>query len=98
PPLSTLLPYTTLFRSQRYRLLHPTITDSERLAGFWHQDEGRRRGHPAAKRRRAESLVRSRLLFDVGLEMGLTGQVGRTLLLTGSDRKSTRLNSSHVSI
>src|SRR5699024_8626562 len=83
---------------QRYRLLHPTITDSERLAGFWHQDPERRRGHPAAKRRRAEALVRSRLLFDVGLEMGLTGQVGRTLLLTGSDRKSTRLNSSHVSI
>lgn len=69
---------------QRYRLLHPTITDSERLAGFWHQDPDRRRGYPAAKRQRAEALVRSRLRFDVGLEMGLTGQVGRTLLLTGS--------------
>lgn len=75
---------------QRYRLLHPTITDSERLAGFWHQDQSRRRGHPAAQRRRAEALVRSRLQFDLGLEMGLTGQVGRTLLLTGSAQAQVR--------
>src|SRR5699024_3088609 len=54
---------------QRYRLLHPTITDSDRLEGFWHQDPDRRGGYTAAKRRSAEALARSRLLFDVGLEM-----------------------------
>ncbi|GAA1730478.1 DEAD/DEAH box helicase [Brachybacterium phenoliresistens] len=75
---------------QRYRLLHPTITDSERLAPFWHQDPVRRRGIRSEKRRRAEELVRSRLRFDVGLELGLTGQVGRTLLLTGSAQAQVR--------
>ena len=69
---------------QRYRLLHPTITDSEKLAAFWHQDPDRRRGHPARERERATARVAKRLTFDVGLELGLTGQVGRTLLLTGS--------------
>ncbi|MGO2314024.1 MAG: DEAD/DEAH box helicase, partial [Brachybacterium tyrofermentans] len=75
---------------QRYRLLHPTITDSERLKAFWHQDVGRRQGHTAARRRAAEGLVRARLQFDLGLEMGLTGQVGRTLLLTGSAQAQVR--------
>jgi ATP-dependent helicase YprA (DUF1998 family) len=68
----------------RYRLLHPTITDSDRIEPFWHQDPDRRRGYRADARRRASALVASRLAFDVGLELGLTGQVGRTLLLTGS--------------
>src|SRR5699024_10160229 len=69
---------------RRYRLLHPTITDSEKLAAFWHQDPDRRRGHPARERERVTARVAKRLTFDVGLELGLTGQVGRTLLLTGS--------------
>ena len=68
----------------RYRLLHPTITDAERLDPFWNTEgEGGRR-YPRDIRRRAEGLAARRLTFDVGLEMGLTGQVGRTLLLTGS--------------
>src|SRR5699024_8872208 len=69
---------------RRYRLLHPTITDSEKLAAFWHQDPDRRRGHPARERERVTARVAKRLTCDVGLELGLTGQVGRTLLLTGS--------------
>ena len=81
---------------QRYRLLHPTITDSDRLEGFWHQDPDRRGGYPAAKRRSAETMVRSRLLFDVGLEMGLTGQVGRTLLLTGSAQAQVRVSDAEL--
>ncbi|MBB5832516.1 DEAD/DEAH box helicase [Brachybacterium aquaticum] len=69
---------------QRYRLLHPTITDSDRLTAFWHQDPERRRGHRTRDMQRATARVAKRLTFDVGLELGLTGQVGRTLLLTGS--------------
>jgi hypothetical protein len=69
---------------QRYRLLHPTITDSDKLTAYWHQDADRRRGFRARDRERATARVIKRLTFDVGLELGLTGQVGRTLLLTGS--------------
>lgn len=69
---------------QRYRLLHPTITDSDKLTAYWHQDADRRRGFRARDRERATARVVKRLTFDVGLELGLTGQVGRTLLLTGS--------------
>src|SRR5690606_30548529 len=69
---------------QRYRLLHPTITDSDKLTAYWHQDADRRRGVRARDRERATARVIKRLTFDVGLELGLTGQVGRTLLLTGS--------------
>ena len=69
---------------QRYRLLHPTITDSDKLTAYWHQDADRRRGFRARDRERATARLIKRLTFDVGLELGLTGQVGRTLLLTGS--------------
>lgn len=69
---------------QRYRLLHPTITDSDKLTAYWHQDADRRRGVRARDRERATARVIKRLTFDVGRELGLTGQVGRTLLLTGS--------------
>src|SRR5699024_6204495 len=69
---------------QRYRLLPPTLTDTDRIAAFWHQDPDRRKGHRTRDMERATVHVARRLSFDVGLELGLTGQVGRTLLLTGS--------------
>src|SRR5690606_29833235 len=55
-----------------------------RIAAFWHQDPDRRKGHRTRDIERATVHVARRLTFDVGLELGLTGQVGRTLLLTGS--------------
>src|SRR5699024_12682549 len=66
------------------RLLPPTFTASDKLTAYWHQDADRRRGVRARDRDRATARVIKRLTFDVGLELGLPGQVGRTLLLTGS--------------
>src|SRR5207249_11050434 len=83
PPTSTLFPYTTLFRS-----LDIQVTLS----------------------RLAAKLVRLTFLFLVGLGMLLIlalvapGEFtffsffGALAALLGRDRKSTRLNSSHVSI
>lgn len=86
-PISTVVERmlaTATTDEQRYRLLHPTITDSDKLTAYWHQDADRRRGFRTRDRERATARVIKRLTFDVGLELGLTGQVGRTLLLTGS--------------
>src|SRR5207249_11448988 len=90
PPRSTLFPYTTLFRSLPRRA-------------------HRRRDGP-----RARVAVRVRLLLDLGADRhhrgergGRSGQQLRLDLPPGlrqlgvraaQDRKSTRLNSSHVSI
>ena len=81
---------------QRYRLLHPTITDTDRITAFWHQDPDRRRGHRTRDMERATARVAKRLTFDVGLEMGLTGQVGRTLLLTGSALAQVRVTDAEL--
>ena len=69
---------------QKYRLLHPTITDVERLEPFWRDGVSRAPRYTNKRREQATELVARRLAFDIGLELGLTGQVGRTLLLTGS--------------
>src|SRR5437868_15397328 len=66
PPRSTLFPYTTLFRSHRYR------TEGRR----WLEEA------LAADRSAHTSAARARARY----------------VLTDRDRKSTRLNSSHVSI
>src|SRR5204862_1130702 len=68
PPISTLFPYTTLFRS-------------ERRHSHW-QAAARERPRRARRRRRWRNLVRRR------------ARRGRSR----ADRKSTRLNSSHVEI
>ena len=80
----------------RYRLLHPTITDAERLDAFWNTDGAGGRRHPREARRRATGLAKRRLTFDVGLELGLTGQVGRTLLLTGSAVAGVRVTDEEI--
>src|SRR5437868_8840773 len=81
PPISTLFPYTTLFRS---------IT-SEKRPGRKHSDRARgigndrfRKKHPPFRCREpaADETVRAR----------------HPQSPAGGDRKSTRLNSSHVSI
>src|SRR5690606_41195905 len=83
PPRSTLFPYTTLFRSERVHRMSP------------------RASRPYLKLNCAalsETLLESELF---GHERGaFTGavQAKQGLLETAEDRKSTRLNSSHVKI
>src|SRR5438874_10018069 len=82
PPRSTLFPYTTLFRSRKYR------------PGTPRRNGARRAGDPVAERERrpgARAPDRTERWGDrVIARFG--GGAGR------SDRKSTRLNSSHVEI
>src|SRR5690349_21924577 len=89
-PRSTLFPYTTLFRSRR----------------IVHADD-----HPVAARRRAERVRVDDLVAGLP-DRGLAAPVGRRPVVLadqpagaveqvdedGVDRKSTRLNSSHVEI
>src|SRR5258705_2028153 len=73
PPRSTLFPYTTLFRSERW------------------SDERKRHlpeDPPLARAERARSLL---IPVVDGADAGLDGQHEK-------DRKSTRLNSSHLGI
>src|SRR5690349_23486832 len=77
PPISTLFPYTTLFRS-----LDP---DRDPLRG--------RRAEGGGDRRQATLVLRGSL----GRLAQLTGSV-KLRVLARRDRKSTRLNSSHVEI
>ncbi|MGO1201387.1 MAG: DEAD/DEAH box helicase, partial [Dermabacteraceae bacterium] len=81
---------------QKYRLLHPTITDVERLEPFWRDGTPRAPRYTNKLREEATDLVRRRLAFDVGLELGLTGQVGRTLLLTGSALAQVRVTDAEL--
>src|SRR5207253_4121927 len=91
PPRSTLFPYTTLFRSKFYKNL-PAIRDrifnglmAHRY--FLHRPDTVRQGYLGA------GLV-------IGLLMVWGGSfLGRLLGIAPlTDRKSTRLNSSHVAI
>src|SRR5690554_7189693 len=78
PPRSPLFPYTTLFRSERTRVLAPPLDASQALELV----EAFLR---AVQREDATAL-------DALLSPGAVQQ------LTSGDRKSTRLNSSHVRI
>src|SRR5256885_2209991 len=84
PPRSTLFPYTTLFRSERKRLLgsrrgrwsHPHLLRSRAAEG---SDRAGRERDLRLARRYSSAGTCHRLRFD-------------------RDRKSTRLNSSHLVI
>src|SRR5690606_39712439 len=84
PPSSTLLPYTTLFRSIFPRRVQRALRPRHRTG-----DEGLRTAERAARRRRGRSprLPRAR-----------APGVAPSVPESGLDRKSTRLNSSHVKI
>src|SRR5699024_11300344 len=89
PPIVSFFPYTTLFRSPRSRL---------------HLDEkpGRTRGLPAPFPPCTETVLGAYLFTDatsclLSSETRACMARHRALGLDG-DRKSTRLNSSHVSI
>src|SRR5439155_22731645 len=90
PPRSTLFPYTTLFRSSR-RL------DRELAVDLRRRDLGVDRPEPVAH------LQRGRLLHRHPHRQGqpereLESGVGAARAVGVRDRKSTRLNSSHVAI
>src|SRR5690625_6193027 len=74
PPISTLFPYTTLFRS----VLHMKVVASAAAVAILPVDHGR------------QPFAVSGRIKDAAGRVGAYGN--------GGDRKSTRLNSSHVAI
>src|SRR5690349_23479590 len=88
PPTSTLFPYTTLFRSDRHRI--PASGDRAELP-----DRGGMGNTGGRRARRAVGTRDWRRPASVGAprvrELPAAQHVG-------TDRKSTRLNSSHVEI
>src|SRR5205807_8085581 len=92
-PLSTLFPYTTLFRSEPLR---PTVGANQKLPGAADRGEGGRAMGPID----AGPVF---LPFDI-TGLGVEGQQAGRFLALGliaqeqQDRKSTRLNSSHLVI
>src|SRR5207249_10607722 len=87
PPPSTLFPYTTLFRSHRRR----SSTLPKAVKPFAAAVAER---HCADLGRRSRTMLRWRQRSDRCLAAGVSPAVEPGIL----DRKSTRLNSSHVSI
>src|SRR3712207_7649876 len=83
PPRSTLFPYTTLFRS-RERGRHVRLARRGARLGDGGGAVSRRR------RRRPRGLIEERTR--------VTARTTRRLTAWGTDRKSTRLNSSHANI
>src|SRR3712207_8741215 len=83
PPRTTLLPYTTLFRSFRYRPAGEADEDLDEL--------NRRLGQAV--------LDDGRVYFGTTLYAGKVAfRPAIVNWRTGPDRKSTRLNSSHANI
>src|SRR5688572_31605887 len=81
PPISTLFPYTTLFRSD--------MVDMQRVAGVAVSPDGTR----VVYQLRTTDLEANRGRNDLWM-VGVDGKGSRQL----TDRKSTRLNSSHSQI
>src|SRR5690242_21419335 len=85
PPRSTLFPYTTLFRSQ--------------LRGAARGPEQQHLGVQQRGRFLAAAVGEGGDVFVVDVHArALRGQGGERVDVGGRDRKSTRLNSSHMSI
>src|SRR3712207_8769876 len=85
PPRSTLFPYTTLFRSQRYKELQDIIA----ILGI---DELSEEDKVIVGRARRLQRFLSQPFFVAAQFTGLEGK------FVELDRKSTRLNSSHANI
>src|SRR5207302_10609562 len=91
-PTSTPFPYTTLFRSSRQGVGERRLID----AALLRSSEARRLdGDTAALR---EVYERPGKLFARDKEHRITGPSGLVETVMDLDRKSTRLNSSHVKI
>src|SRR5256885_6617859 len=81
PPRSTLFPYTTLFRSARWR------AEAQLLAGPYAPGAAY-----FARSPRSRDLVRAAEAYEKA------GDTASARLTADRDRKSTRLNSSHLVI
>src|SRR5439155_24466275 len=93
PPLSTLFPYTTLFRSLRKTWRSGLLSSGYQVVLPW-------KAWPSSEKLRVTArftLVDGRSFeADKDVSIRLTPAVGRKGVT--ADRKSTRLNSSHVAI
>src|SRR5690349_23451467 len=83
PPSSTLFPYTTLFRSRRGRDEQVEVAVAVVVGG--------RRAPPVVGGKAGRAGV-------VAVVAGVVGEVEIVRAVLVEDRKSTRLNSSHVEI
>src|SRR5207253_6518422 len=83
PPRSALFPYTTLFRSQGR-----TFPEARRCEG----------GHVSSVHRSSPALALRLSFAPHNPLLGAAPASGRPRPKGGGDRKSTRLNSSHVAI
>src|SRR3712207_6967275 len=86
PPRSTLFPYTTLFRSEGFR-----VVDQKQVATIRDKDEVKR----SIKNDPKELIA---IAVDHGAEMLVYGEAFSQNVNRDGDRKSTRLNSSHANI
>src|SRR5207249_11706098 len=95
PPLPSppLFPYTTLFRSQDRLMVLLELVRREDLRHFLEKNFLLVAAKLEYRRKLRERLGGNRLLFE-----GLKTLLGQLHSLKEEDRKSTRLNSSHVSI
>src|SRR5690606_41121454 len=95
-PMSTLFPYTTLFRSQGTHTYHVGVGDEDILV---HNCKGRVNGPlPDFGQTSLYALINNRTseILKWGISRNPLGRY--TCRCLREDRKSTRLNSSHVKI
>src|SRR5256885_6844573 len=90
PPRSTLFPYTTLFRSRG--------RGSAVLAATGQQRHGRQRGKQNNQQQAARHKARENPSKDKSKPAGALALAGACDYIQSRDRKSTRLNSSHLVI
>src|SRR5207249_5632548 len=94
PPASPLVPYTTLFRSPDRGRGHPALRDHLEPPGRRHRRRGPDSDDRGDRRAAAVPAVDVHLRGPPARAPGLAPPRPPRL----ADRKSTRLNSSHVSI
>src|SRR5690606_42087528 len=97
-PLSTLFPYTPLFRSNP-QIVEPVFHQVEQADGGifaqWPRKPAKRGGHHVFL---ADVLLQHAWLAPGAAAIGRRAGDDVRLREVGTDRKSTRLNSSHVKI
>src|SRR5699024_11315088 len=97
PPIAPLFPYTTLFRSREVNV----ATTDEEARELW---KARKLVSPAIVRAKPTKISedatvpRSKIPHMFERLMEIKEKYAVDLVVFGQDRKSTRLNSSHVSI
>src|SRR5256885_14606819 len=94
PPRSTLFPYTTLFRSPEKGVIAHDEMPTSRRAG----DSGPRRRRARGRVRIEEILIRHDDVLELRLGRANRRDLRQRQGRKGGDRKSTRLNSSHLVI